>query len=187
MSWSFRWTALAAQGKSTYRYFCLWECLGCRAHWQHLFLRVTAVRIPREHNLPEKCYMVQHESCVQKALTTLSAAGGGSSTVASTSWDWQVPIHSPPGPSPTPAAFSGQCVNYRQCYDLTGGTISWMGEWAKRNGESPLKSKETVSSPHEIHCQREMGGASSILGKCNQWNWPSCRLTLMSTQLTFFC
>ena len=36
-------------------------------------------------DLPEKCFMAQHESCVQKALTTLSAAGGGGSTVAPTS------------------------------------------------------------------------------------------------------
>lgn len=135
-------------------------------------------------DLPEKCHLAQHESCVQKALTARSLGGGGSE-VAPTSWDWQAHIHSPPVPSPTPAAFNYPRVNYRPCYDVTGGATSWAGEGTERIAELPLKSKATVPNPHEKQYQREMGDASFIWGKCNQLNWPNFRLTPMGTQHFF--
>lgn len=104
-----------------------------------------------------------------------------------TSRDWWLHISSPPGPSPTREASDYQHVDYRLCYDLTGCTISWIGEWEKKDTGVALEERRYwTACLHETCYQRKMGATSSMWGKRNQQTWLGFRLKSMDAQSAFF-
>lgn len=139
------------------------------------FLSLQVVTVHRYRTSLRYVLWLNMRPVCKRHWLPMSTPGGGS-TVSPTSRDWQPHIHSPPGSNLTRVTSDYQRVNYRPCYDLTGWTLSWMGEWEKRNRELPLKSRVTECVFAWNTLSEKDGGCFHHLGKCNQQNWPNFRL-----------
>lgn len=170
MLWPLSCTALAAPGKST-RYLCLQGCLG---HWAYRRLQ-TSFCSSHKCSHTGAGWDMSHDltwDLSAKGIDfAIPAFGDGGSTVAPSSWHWQLCIHSPPLLNPTPSASNYQRVNYRHWYVVTGPTISWKGGGGKMNGELPLKSEDTecLSTWHTLS-NRDGGGGLCFLHFGKMWS-----------------